>query len=58
MGHDKLRKCVNIYIGGYDMAEGGDAIIAYREIKQLLHERNGHNCTVYFAQLLQEAMQM
>ncbi|KAH3697637.1 hypothetical protein DPMN_085142 [Dreissena polymorpha] len=29
------------------MAEGGDAKKAYREIKQLLHEFNGHNCTVY-----------
>ena len=38
---------VIIYIGGNDMAEGGDARIAYREIKQLLHELNRHNCTVY-----------
>ncbi|KAH3709184.1 hypothetical protein DPMN_068646 [Dreissena polymorpha] len=29
------------------MADGGDARKAYREIKQLLHELNGHNCTVY-----------
>ncbi|KAH3747434.1 hypothetical protein DPMN_181861 [Dreissena polymorpha] len=40
-------KNVIIYIGGNDMAEGGDPRKAYREIKHLLHEFNGHNCTVY-----------
>ncbi|KAH3827112.1 hypothetical protein DPMN_129041 [Dreissena polymorpha] len=38
-------KNVIIYIGGN--AEGGDPRKAYREIKQLLHELNGHNCAVY-----------
>ena len=38
---------VLIYICGNDMAEGGDARKAFREIKQLLHELNGHKCTVY-----------